>query len=214
MSDTAPIEHPTWLTSGDFTAGGRTRTAVAGLVRGGGEVGTARPERDVARDRRPGRHAGRAHRPAQGRRCTRLRLLYQHREPEGAGTRRQPEGRAPVLLEVAEPPGAHPRARGARHAPRRPTPISPRGRRARRSAPGPASSRARSKAGSPSRRRSRSTAPNTRSAPCRARRTGRAIASCLSRSSSGTTGRSACTIGSSFAARALGAPWSKVRMYP
>src|SRR5688572_25886658 len=76
-------------------------------------------------------------------------------------------------------------------------PISPPGRRARRSALGRASSRARSKAVSPSRRRSRCTRRNMRSPPCRAHRTGPATASCPSRWSSGTTGRSACMIASS-----------------
>ena len=58
----------------------------------------------------------------------------------------------------------------------------------------------RSKAGWPSRRRSRSTPRNSRSAPCRARRIGRAFASCRWRSNSGTTGRSACMTASNSGA--------------
>ena len=49
---------------------------------------------------------------------------------------------------------------------------------------------------------------------CRARRTGRATAWRRRRSSSGRSGRSACTIASNSRARAPRAPWSKTRLYP
>ena len=214
MSDTAPIEHPTWLTSGDFTEAEEPlrlwqawfEEAVKAEPRDPNAMSLATVDPDGMPDVRTVLLKGV---DARG------FVFYTNTESQkGRELAANPKAGAAVLLEVAEPAGAHPRARSSASRPRRPTPISRRARRARRSAPGRASSRARSKAGSPSRRRSRFTARNTRSAPCRARRTGRAIGSCLSRSSSGTTGRSACTTGSSFAAPRLGAPWTKVRMYP
>ena len=49
---------------------------------------------------------------------------------------------------------------------------------------------------------------------CRGRLIGRATASCRWRSSSGRTGRSACTTASNSAATSLTAPWRKTRLYP
>ena len=86
---------------------------------------------------------------------------------------------------------------------RKPTPISPRGRSRRRSAPGPASSRSRWRAALPSSRRSRRSPPNTSSAKCRARKGGAAGASTPHVSNSGTTARSACTTASNSAAMRL-----------
>ena len=74
----------------------------------------------------------------------------------------QPEGRAGVPLEVAQPAGAPARPGRAGHRRRGRRLFRHRARSRRRSAPGRASSRRRWKAGSPSRRRSRSMPPNTR----------------------------------------------------
>ena len=74
--------------------------------------------------------------------------------------------------------------------------------------------RARSKAAWRSRRRSRAIRRNSPSARCRGRRTGRAIAWCRRRSSSGRSGRSVCTTASRFGARDPDAPWTKTRLYP
>ena len=85
--------------------------------------------------------------------------------------------------------------------PRR-TPISPRARGLRRSAPGPASNRRRWKAAWRSRRRSRSRPRNTPSERCRGRRIGPVTGSRRWSWSSGRIGRTGCTTASSSAASA------------
>ena len=87
---------------------------------------------------------------------------------------------------------------------RSPTPTSRPARGSRRSAPGRASSRRRSKAAWRSRRRSRSRWPSSRLERFHVRRTGRATASYRSSSNSGRIGRTGCTTASSSAAQRAG----------
>ena len=178
MSDTAPIEHPTWLTSGDFTEADEPLRLFQAWF-----------DEAVKTEPRDPNAMSLATVDADGMPDVRIVLLkgidergfvfYTNTESQkGRELAANPKAGAAVLLEVAEPAGARARAGRTRDAGggRRLFRDPPEG--ARRSAPGRASSRARWKAGSPSRRRSRSTARNTRSARCRARRTGPAIASC------------------------------------
>ena len=102
MSDTAPIEHPSWLTGGDFTAADEPLRLFAAWLEGGHAHREPRDPNAMAlatvdADGLPERADG----AAEGRRRARLRLLHQHGQPKGAGVGRQPEGRAAVPLEVA-----------------------------------------------------------------------------------------------------------------
>ncbi len=164
-----------------------------------------RPQRGGAGDRRCGRHARRAHGAAEGFRRARLRLLHEFRERQGPRDSWQHEGGDVLSLEVAAPPGAHPRAMSRSSAMPRPTPISLHGRAAAASAPGRRSSRARWKAASRWKRPSRNIRRATRSAKFRVRSTGRVSASCRPPSSSGTTGHFACMTGSPSAAGRMAA---------
>ena len=202
MTDTTSIKTPTPLTSGDFTAAEEPFALFgewfAEAVQGRAE----RSQRHGARHRRCRRPARCAHGVDERLRCRRLCLLQPYRQRKGPRTRRKSQGRVAVSLEVAATPGAHPRARDAGDATRKPTSILRPARSRPRSAPGPASNRSRWKAVLPSSRRSRWSRPNTSSARCRGRRAGAAGASRRNVSSSGTTARSACTTASNSAARA------------
>ena len=99
---------------------------------GGGPIA----RRDDARDRRSGRHAGRADGPAQGLRRRRLPLLHQLRVAQGRAARGRAAGGADSLLARGRPPGADPWP--GRAAPRWPNPMptSPPGRALHSSARG------------------------------------------------------------------------------
>ena len=216
MSDTAPIEHPTRLTAGDFTASDEPAAAVRPVAGGGHPERADRPERHGARHRRPDGLPNVRMVLLKGFDERGLRLLHQHGQPEGPGARLATP-KAALLFHWKSLRPAGPPARPGRAG------VGRRGRRLfrdaargwRRSAPGRASSRRRSRAGSRSKRRSRATPPSTRSArvPRPPHWSGYRLVS-AERSSSGRTGRSACTTASSSAASCAGAPWSKTRLYP
>ena len=88
MSDTASIEHPNWLTSGDFTEADEPLRLFAAWFEEAGAAEPRRSQRDGARDRRRRRPAQCPHGAAQGLRRARLRLLHQPRTAKGAGTGR------------------------------------------------------------------------------------------------------------------------------
>ena len=155
MSDTAPIEHPSWLTTGDFTAADEPLRLFAAWL----EDATAAEPRDPTA-------MTLATVDADGLPNARMVLLkgvdergfvfYTNMDSQkGRELDAHPQGRAGVPLEVARTGRCACAGRSSASPTPRPTPISPPGRSRRRSAPGPASSRRRWKAGSPSRRRSR-----------------------------------------------------------
>ena len=168
MSDTAPIEHPSWLTIGDFTAADEPLRLFAAWLR----TRPSEPRDPTAMTL--------ATVDADGMPNARMVLLkgvdergfvfYTNMDSQkGRELDAHPQA---ALLFHWKSSNRQVRVRGPveRVTEPRPTPISPPARSRRRSAPGPASNRRRWKAGSPSRRRSRSTPRNTRSAPCRGRR--------------------------------------------
>ena len=214
MSDTAPIEHPSRLTVGDFTAADEPLRLLRPVAGGRHPQRAGRSQRHGARHRRFRRPAQRPDGAAEGLRRARLRLLHQHGQPKGAGVGRQSQGRAAVPLEIQEPAGAAARPGRARSPTPKPTPISPPARGCRRSAPGPASNRRRWKAGSPSRRRSRSTPPSSRSAavPRPPYWSGLSRHSAEHRVLAGPAVPPARP--RRVPPRADGAPWSKTRLYP
>ena len=67
MSDTAPIEHPSWLTSGDFTEADEPLRLFAAWIEEATTQRAGRSQRHGARDRRCGRHAECADGAAEGR---------------------------------------------------------------------------------------------------------------------------------------------------
>ena len=103
-----------------------------------------RSERHDARDGDAGRRSLGADGAAEGRRCARLRLLHQPRQPQGRAS--SPPTRAPRCASTgsrcAGRCGSRDGSSGSRT--RRPTPTSPRAPGSARSAPGPRSSRSRS----------------------------------------------------------------------
>ncbi len=142
-----------------------------------------------------------------------FRLLHEFRERQGPRDSWQHEGGDVLPLEIAAPAGARARAGGDRQ--RR------RGRRLFRDAAARQPHRRLgletvAAAGKPLRAGKgggRIHGAATRSARFRGRSTGRVSASCRRRSSSGTTGRSACTTASSVQRNADGG-WDKTRLYP
>ena len=214
MSDTSSMKHPSWLTSGDFTAADDPFVLFAAWL----DQATASEPRDptamtlatVDDDGMPNaRMVLLKGADAQG-----FVFFTNMASQKGRELDAHAQGGAGVPLEVAQQAGARARPGRARHRGR--------GRRlfrhageagADRRLGEPAVAR-RWRAASPSRRRSPSTPRNTRSAPCRGRLIGRATASCRWRWSSGRTGRSACTTASISAAPAPDAPWTKTRLYP
>ena len=101
MSESSPIKHPNWLTSGDFTEADEPLRLFAAWF----DEATASEPRDpnamaLATVDADG-PAQRAHGAAEGLRRARIRLLHQHREPQRARIGRSAEGSAAVSLEVA-----------------------------------------------------------------------------------------------------------------
>ena len=125
MSDAAPIEHPSGLTVGDFTAADEPLRLFGAVAGGRHPQRTGRSQRHGARHRRCRRPARRPDGAAEGLRRARLRLLHQHGQPKGAGAGRQSQGRAAVPLEVARAGRCACAARSSRSPTPRPTPISP-----------------------------------------------------------------------------------------
>ena len=155
MTDAAPIEHPAWLTGGDFTEADEPLRLFAAWF---AEAKRAEPINPDA--------MALATVDADGLPNARMVLMKGFDERgfvfytnidsvKGRELAAAPEGGADVLLEIAAAPGARARQRRSRCRKRKPTPISPPARAWRRSAPGPASNRRRWKAAWRSRRRSR-----------------------------------------------------------
>ena len=181
----------------------RTVRAVRALVRGGHEERAARRD-DDAGDRDARRRAVGAGGAAEGRRRERVRLLYQPRKPQGRGAEQPTRARRCAFTGSRWAGRSASRARSRRPAPRRPTPISRRGRATARSAPGPRSSRGRSTSRAELEARFaefRGQIRRRRSA-YRGRPTGPAIACGRNGSSSGRNGRSGCMTAWSSCARA------------
>ena len=101
MSDTTPIEHPSWLTSGDFTAADEPFRLFAAWL----EDATAAEPRDptamtlatVDADGLPNARMV----LLKGVDAARIRLLHQHGQPKGARIGRPSAGGAGVPLEIA-----------------------------------------------------------------------------------------------------------------
>ena len=125
MSKSAPIKHPTWLTTGDFTEADEPLRLFAAWFEEAARARAARPHRHVACHRRCRRPAQRPHGADEGLRRARLRVLHQRREREGARARRRTARRALLFhWKSLEPAGAAARAGRAGDATPRPTPIS------------------------------------------------------------------------------------------
>ena len=171
MSESAPIEHPTWLTTGDFTEADEPLRLFAAwfeeAVRGEPRDPTAMSLATVDADGMPN---------------VRMVLMKGFDErgfvfytnidsQKGRELDRSSQG---ALLFHWKSLNRQVRLRGPveRIDDGEADAISRPVRASRRSAPGPASSRRRSRAAMPSRRRSRSTRRNSRSERSRARRTG------------------------------------------
>ena len=197
MSDTVPIKHPIGLTSGDFAEADEPLRLFSAWM----EEATSREPAD------PNAMAL-ATVDADGMPDVRMVLLkgadergfvfYSNTEsPKGRELDENPKA---ALVFHWKSLSRQVRVRGPVEpvSPARPTNISPAGQNFPRSARGRASNRRRWKAGWRSKKPSRSTRQNMRLARCRGRRTGRDIESCRSRSNSGRTGRSGCTIALSF----------------
>ena len=116
MSDTAPIEHPTWLTSGDFTEADEPLRlfqawfdeAVKSEPRDPNAMSLATVDADGMPDVRTVLLKGIDERGF---------VFYTNTESQkGRELGRKPESRPAVLLEIAQPPGARPRAGRARDA--------------------------------------------------------------------------------------------------
>ena len=174
---------------------GRPDRAVRALVRGRPAGRAARAQRDDAGHGRRRRSAGGAHRPAQGGRPARARLLHQSRPAARPGARRQPQGGAGFLVGAAGAAGALRGRRSSRSTRRRPTPISRAGRAAARSAPGHRRRAASCRTARRSRRRRDATSNGSPPAPCRGPSSGAACAWCRSAPSSGRARATGCTTG-------------------
>ena len=214
MSDTAPIEHPTWLTGGDFTEADEPLRlwqawfdeAVKGEPRDPNAMSLATVDSEGLPDVRTVLLKGVDARgfvfytnteSQKGRELAanpKAALLFYWKS-----LNRQVRIRGPVERVT----GA-----GGRRLLRHPA------RRARRSAPGRASNRARWKAGSPLRRRSRSTARNTRigTVPRPPHWSGYRIVPISIEFWHDRPFRLHDRI--EFRRGAIGEPWAKVRMYP
>jgi pyridoxamine 5'-phosphate oxidase len=200
MNDTAPIEHPSWLTSGDFTAADEPFRLFAAWLK---DATAAEPRDPTAMTL--------ATVDADGMPNARMVLLkgadergfvfYTNTESQ-KGRELAAQAKAALVFHwkslnrqvrvrgTVEPVTA---AEADAYFASRPKQAQIGAWASKQSAP--LESRL------ASRRRSRFTPPNTSSVTCRGRRSGRATASCRSRSNSGTTGRSACTTASCFRAR-------------
>ena len=214
MSDTAPIEHPSWLTSGDFTAADEPLRLFAAWL----EDATAAEPRDPTA-------MALATVDADGLPNARMVLLkgvdergfvfYTNMDSQkGRELDVHPQA---ALVFHWKSLNRQVRVRGAGRARHR--------RRGRRLFRHPAEAGADRRlgqqavgaAGKPARLREGGRALRRQIRArrrCRGRRTGRATASCRCASNSGRTGRSACTTASNSAATDLSAPWSKTRLYP
>ena len=214
MSDTAPIEHPSWLTSGDFTAAEEPLRLFAAWF-----------EEAPPREPRDPNAMTLATVDADGMPNARMVLLkgvdergfvfYTNLDSQkGRELAASPKA---ALVFHWKSLNRQVRVRGTveRGHRRRGRRLFRHARRSkRRSAPGRASSRRRWKAGSPSKRRWHSTPPNTRSAPCRARRTGPATASCRCEIEFWHDRPFRLHDRIEFRRDAWAAPWSKTRLYP
>ncbi len=155
MTDTPPIEHPVWLTTGDFTEADEPLAlfaawmaeAVASEPRDPNAMALATIGADGIPDVRMVLMKGF---DAQG------FVFYTNiGSQKGRELKARAQGGAPVLLEDRSTGRSACAARSRPSPTRRPTPISRPARAARRSAPGPPSNPSRSKAGLRSRKRSR-----------------------------------------------------------
>src|ERR1019366_8568122 len=90
MSDTAPIEHPSWLTGGDFTAADEHLRLFAAWL----SEATASEPRDPT--------------------AMTLATIDADGQPKRTGIGRPPPGGAGLSLEIAQPAGPRARKRGAR----------------------------------------------------------------------------------------------------
>ncbi len=171
MSDTAPIEHPTWLTTGDFTQADEPFGLFAHWLK---EAVASEPRDPTAMTPRHRRRGWRCRTP--GWCCSRAATTGDSfstptwRAKRGENWTARKKAGLGVPLEVAQPPDSHSRLcrtrdagggrRLFRHAAER---------RADRRLGQPAVAAAR-KPRRPSRRRSPTSRQNTASAPCRAHR--------------------------------------------
>ena len=214
MSDTAPIEHPTWLTGGDFTEADEPLRLFAAWF---AEAKRAEPVNPDAMTL--------ATVDADGLPNARMVLLKGFDERgfvfytnvdsiKGHELDAAPKAALTFYWKSLQ---RQVRVRGSRRGRcrrKRPTPISPPARAWRRSAPGPQSSRRRWKAAWRSKRRSRATPRNSPSAPCRGRRTGPATASCRTEIEFWQERPFRLHDRIAFTRENLTAPWSKTRLYP
>ncbi len=127
MSDTSSMKHPSWLTSGDFTAADDPFALFAAWLDAGDRRGAPRSDGDDARHGRRRRPAQCAHGAAEGRRRAGLRVLHQQGQPKRAGVgraRRRPRWCSIGSRSTSRCACA---ARSSTSPTPRPTPISPRG---------------------------------------------------------------------------------------
>lgn len=202
MSDTAPIEHPSWLTTGDFTTVDEPLRLFGAWLT---EATATEPRDPTAMTL--------ATVDSRGLPNARMVLLkgvdergfvfYTNMDSQ-KGQELDAQPRA-ALVFYWKSSNRQVRVRGPveRVSERKRTRISLPGPSRPRLGPGPASNRRHSKAASPSRKQSRCTQQNTLSERYRVLPTGRVIGLCRCRSSSGRSGRFACMIASNLDASGL-----------